>query len=239
MRLENVSKVYGGGASAVTALHAVSHVFASGSFTAVMGQSGSGKTTLLQCAAGLTRPTSGTVGVAGVDVTGLSEAELAKLRGRRIGFVFQSFNLLPALTARQNVALPLRLARKGALPDRVAELLDRARIAGHADRRPHELSGGEQQRVAICRALVAEPDVVFADEPTGNLDSASGRDIMTLLREVVDDLGQTVILVTHDPAVAVHADRVLILSDGRIVDAIDAPTPDAIAHGLAVNGRRG
>ncbi|MFI6501811.1 ABC transporter ATP-binding protein [Nonomuraea typhae] len=238
MRLEDVSKVYGGGATAVTALHEVSHAFASGSFTAVMGQSGSGKTTLLQCAAGLTRPTSGTVSVAGVDVTGLSEAELAKLRGRRIGFVFQSFNLLPALTARQNIALPLRLARKGAIPDRVAELLVRARIAGLAGRRPHELSGGEQQRVAICRALVAEPDVVFADEPTGNLDSASGRDVMTLLREVVDDLGQTVILVTHDPAVAVHADRVLILSDGRIVDAIDAPTPDAIALGLAVNGRR-
>ncbi|WP_188197042.1 ABC transporter ATP-binding protein [Nonomuraea sp. SYSU D8015] len=234
VRLDGVGKVYGTGVSAVTALRDVSHAFARGSFTAVMGPSGSGKTTLLQCAAGLTRPTSGSVSVGGADVTRLSEAELSGLRSRRIGFVFQAFNLLPALTGRENIELPLRLARRRPAPGRVEELIGRAGIGEHVHRRPHQLSGGQQQRVAICRALVAGPDVVFADEPTGNLDARSGREILGLLRLVVDELRQTVIMVTHDPAVAAHADRVLFLSDGQVIKVMEAPTAEAIAAGLGV-----
>ncbi|WP_049557393.1 ABC transporter ATP-binding protein [Nonomuraea sp. SBT364] len=235
VRLDGVGKVYGTGVSAVAALRDVSHAFTRGSFTAVMGPSGSGKTTLLQCAAGLTRPTSGSVSVGGADITRLSEAELSGLRRHRIGFVFQAFNLLPALTGRENIELPLRLARRRPVPGRVEELVGRAGIAEHVHRRPHELSGGQQQRVAICRALVAGPEVVFADEPTGNLDARSGREILGLLRRVVDDLEQTVIMVTHDPAVAAHADRVLFLSDGQVVNVMEAPTAEAIAAGLGIH----
>ncbi|MFC7591530.1 ABC transporter ATP-binding protein [Nonomuraea antimicrobica] len=234
VRLDGVGKVYGTGGSAVTALRDVSHTFARGSFTAVMGPSGSGKTTMLQCAAGLTRPTSGTVSVGGADITRLGEAELSGLRSRRIGFVFQSFNLLPALTGKENIELPLRLARRRPAPGRVEELAGRAGIAEHVHRRPHELSGGQQQRVAICRALVAGPEVVFADEPTGNLDARSGREILGLLRLVVVELGQTVIMVTHDPAVASHADRVLFLSDGQVGEVLEGPTAEAIAARLGV-----
>ncbi|NJP96032.1 ABC transporter ATP-binding protein [Nonomuraea sp. FMUSA5-5] len=230
--LDGVGKVYGTGPSAVTALHEVSHGFPRGSFTAVMGPSGSGKTTLLQCAAGLIRPTAGSVRVGGADLTTLTEAELSRLRGRRIGFVFQAFNLLPALTARENIELPLRLTGTRARPGWVEELVRRTGIADQVNRRPHELSGGQQQRVAICRALVAQPEVVFADEPTGNLDTRSGQEVLTQLRLVVDVLGQTVIMVTHDPAVASRADRVLILSDGRLTDVIDAPTTARISTAL-------
>ncbi|MFB9416060.1 ABC transporter ATP-binding protein [Nonomuraea rubra] len=236
VRLDCVGKVYGAGPSAVTALREVSHAFARGSFTAVMGPSGSGKTTLLQCAAGLTRPTSGSVHVGGADLTTLTGAELSELHGQRIGFVFQAFNLLPALTARENIELPLRLARTKAAPGWVEELVNRTGVADHAHRRPHELSGGQQQRVAICRALVAGPEVVFADEPTGNLDTRSGREVLDLLRLVVDVLGQTVIMVTHDPAVASRADRVLVLSDGRLVDVMEAPTTEEVVAGIANRG---
>ncbi|GAA2893631.1 ABC transporter ATP-binding protein [Nonomuraea rubra] len=218
VRLDHVTKVYGTGASAVTALEDVSHGFARGSFTAVTGPSGSGKSTLLQCAAGLVRPTSGAVSVGGDDLGALGEHELTTLRRERIGFVFQTYNLLPALTARENIELPPRLAGRAAERGWVAELIGRTGLAGHVDRRPHELSGGQQQRVAICRALVSRPDVVFADEPTGNLDSRSGREILALLRLVVDTLGQTVIMVTHDAQAASHADRVLVLGDGRVVE---------------------
>ncbi|WP_043621141.1 ABC transporter ATP-binding protein [Nonomuraea candida] len=228
VRLNQVGKVYGTGPSPVHALKDVTHDFARGSFTAVMGRSGSGKTTLLQCAAGLVRPTSGAVSVGGRDLAALGENELAALRGERIGFVFQSYNLLPALTARENIELPLRLAGRRAEPGRVAELIARTGIAGHVDRRPHELSGGQQQRVAICRALVAGPDVVFADEPTGNLDSAAGREILAMLRLVVDTLGQTVIMVTHDAQAATLADTVLVLSDGRVADVVAGA---ALRHG--------
>ncbi|TDD01973.1 ABC transporter ATP-binding protein [Nonomuraea deserti] len=232
VRLRGVGKVYGTGPSAVTALRDLDHDFARGSFTAVMGRSGSGKTTLLQCAAGLTRPTSGSVSVGGADLSTLGEAELSGMRGLRIGFVFQAFNLLPALTARENIELPLRLAGRPPAPGRVDELVDRMGIAGHVHRRPHELSGGQQQRAAICRALVAGPEVVFADEPTGNLDTGSGREILAVLRFVVDAMGQTVIMVTHDPAVASRADRVLLLSDGRLVDIVESPTAEKIVTGL-------
>ncbi|MFD9950139.1 ABC transporter ATP-binding protein [Nonomuraea sp. NPDC059023] len=230
--LDGLGKIYGSGASAVTALHNISYGFARGSFTAVMGQSGSGKTTLLQCAAGLVHPTSGSVRVGGADLTGLKERELASMRRERVGFVFQSFNLLPALTALENIELPLRLAGRRPDPDWVRELVGRTGIAEHVHRRPHELSGGQQQRVAICRALAAGPEVVFADEPTGNLDTASGQEILAMLRQVVDALGQTVVLVTHDPAAAAHADRVLFLSDGRLVDVLTEPTPERVAAGV-------
>ncbi|MFI0418804.1 ABC transporter ATP-binding protein [Spongiactinospora sp. 9N601] len=214
------------------ALRDVGHGFARGSFTAVMGQSGSGKTTLLQCAAGLTRPTSGTVSVGGVDLTALTEAELATMRRRRVGFVFQAFNLLPALTAKENIELPVRLAGGRADQGWVRELVTRTRIAEHVHRRPNELSGGQQQRAAICRALVARPEVVFADEPTGNLDTRSGEEILAMLRSVVDTLEQTVVMVTHDPAAAAYADRVLFLRDGEVMDVMEAPTPEKVAAGL-------
>jgi putative ABC transport system ATP-binding protein len=226
--LDRVGKIYGTGASAVTALRDVSYSFARGSFTAIMGRSGSGKTTLLQCAAGLTHPTSGRVSVGGADLTAMKDAELATMRGQRVGFVFQAFNLLPALTAKENIELPLRLAGKRADQEWVRELVTRTEIADHAHRRPHELSGGQQQRVAICRALVTGPEVVFADEPTGNLDTRSGQEILSMLRLVVDTLRQTVIVVTHDQAAA-YADRVLYLRDGQVAEGLgDQPSSPGV-----------
>jgi len=213
----------------VVALDDVTFGFAAGTFTAVMGPSGSGKSTLLQCAAGLDRPTSGKVVVAGTDLSQLKETKLTLLRRDTIGFVFQSFNLLPSLTAEQNVALPLRLARRR--PTR-AELGDGLAAVGLADRaghRPSELSGGEQQRVAIARALITRPPVLFADEPTGALDTRTGRAILALLRDLVDRHGQTVVLVTHDPTAASYAERVAFLADGRVAGTLEAPSPDAIA----------
>ncbi|GAA3448849.1 ABC transporter ATP-binding protein [Dactylosporangium matsuzakiense] len=200
----------------VRALDEVSIDFAAGSFTAIMGPSGSGKSTLLQCAAGLDRPTSGRVVLDGHDLTALSERRLTRLRRDRIGFVFQGFNLLPALTAKQNVGLPLRLAGRRADAATVQRGLAAVGLAERGGHRPHELSGGQQQRVAIARALVTAPAVLFADEPTGALDSASGQDVLRLLRDLVDTHGQTIILVTHDPTAAAHADRVLHMVDGRL-----------------------
>ncbi|WNM38052.1 ABC transporter ATP-binding protein [Micromonospora halotolerans] len=217
----------------VTALAGVSVSFDTGSFTAVMGPSGSGKSTLLQCAAGLDRPTSGRVSLAGQDLSVLSERRLTLLRRDRIGFVFQSFNLMPALTAEQNVALPLRLA--GRRPHR-ADVLASLAAVGLADRgghRPGELSGGQQQRVAIARALLTAPAVLFADEPTGALDRRSGEQVLRLLREVVDQRRQTVVMVTHDAHAAAYADRVLFLADGRIDGEIPAPTAEAIMMHMA------
>ncbi|WP_433055144.1 ABC transporter ATP-binding protein [Dactylosporangium sp. CS-033363] len=200
----------------VTALDGVSVAFERGTFTAVMGPSGSGKSTLLQCAAGLDRPTSGRVVVDGQDLTGLGERGLTLLRRRSIGFVFQGFNLLPALTARQNVGLPLRLAGKRADAANVEAGLAAVGLGERGGHRPHELSGGQQQRVAIARALVTAPAVLFADEPTGALDSASGRDVLQLLRGLVDERGQTIVMVTHDQVAASYADRIVTLTDGRL-----------------------
>ncbi|MFB9447437.1 ABC transporter ATP-binding protein [Dactylosporangium vinaceum] len=200
----------------VRALDEVSIDFAAGSFTAIMGPSGSGKSTLLQCAAGLDRPTSGRVVLDGHDLTALNERRLTRLRRDRIGFVFQGFNLLPALTAKQNVGLPLRLAGRRADAATVQRGLAAVGLAERGGHRPHELSGGQQQRVAIARALVTAPAVLFADEPTGALDSASGQDVLRLLRDLVDTHGQTIIMVTHDPTAAAHADRVLHMVDGRL-----------------------
>jgi putative ABC transport system ATP-binding protein len=233
VRLEQVSKVYGRGESAIIALDAVSLGIPSGSFTAVMGPSGSGKSTFLHCAAGLDSPTSGAVRLGGVDVGGLSEAKRTALRRERIGFVFQAFNLLPSLTVEQNMALPLRLA--GRRPDRAwtREVVERVGLGARLKHRPGQLSGGQQQRVAIARALLTRPEVVFADEPTGALDTRTGRGVLALLREVVDVDGHTVVMVTHDPTAAAHADRVILLADGQIAGMLEAPTADEVAEQLA------
>jgi len=228
IRLSSVSRRYGAGEGTVTALDDVSLALRRGSFTAVMGPSGSGKSTLLQCAAGLDRPTSGSVVVGGTELTGLSQRRLTLLRRERVGFVFQAFNLLPSLTAAQNVALPLRLAGRRPPRGRVREALRQVGLADRARHRPAELSGGQQQRVAVGRALLSRPEIVFADEPTGNLDSRSGAEILTFMRKAVDDLGQTTVMVTHDPIAAGYADRVVFLADGAIVDELADPNADSV-----------
>jgi putative ABC transport system ATP-binding protein len=228
--LRDVRKVYGTRSATVTALDGVSLDFVRGRFTAVMGPSGSGKSTLLQVAAGLDRPTSGEIVLDGTPITGLSETKLTKLRRDRIGFVFQSFNLLPSLTAELNVALPLRLAGRRPKHKEVRAVLASVGLADRARHRPAELSGGQQQRVAIARALVTRPAVLFADEPTGALDSTTGREVLTLLRRLVDHVGQTVVMVTHDPYVTSFADRVVFLTDGRVAGELLDPTPQAVAE---------
>jgi putative ABC transport system ATP-binding protein len=234
--LSSVSKVYGSGDNTVAALRDVSLGLARGSFTAVMGPSGSGKSTFLHCAAGLDRPTSGTVHLGGVDLGSLGEDALSRLRREHIGFVFQSFNLVPTLTAEQNITLPLRLAKRRADADWLAQITERVGLGRRITHKPGELSGGQQQRVAIARALVARPEVIFADEPTGALDTRTGRDILTLLREVVDDLGQTVVMVTHDPNAASYADTVVFLADGQVVDAFDGPSSELVAERMTSLG---
>ena len=231
--LRAVTKVYGSGGGAVTALREVTADFTPGTFTAVMGPSGSGKSTLLQCAAGLDRPTSGEIRLAGQALGGLSEAKLTRLRRARIGFVFQSFNLLPSLTAELNVALPLRLAGRKPGRRQVRDALAAVGLENRIRHRPAELSGGQQQRVAIARALVTKPEVIFADEPTGALDSAAGREVLSLLRGLADREGRTVVMVTHDPAAAAWADRVVFLADGRLSGELDAPTPASVAARVA------
>ncbi|MHA6761764.1 ABC transporter ATP-binding protein [Streptacidiphilus sp. PAMC 29251] len=234
MRLSAVGKAYGSGDSRVVALDGVSLEFRPGSFTAIMGPSGSGKSTLLQCAAGLDRVDSGEVTLAGVDPARMSETALTKLRRERIGFIFQSFNLLPSLTARQNVELPLKLA--GVRPQRaeVDRVLSGMNLLDRAGHLPSELSGGQQQRVAIARALVTKPEVLFADEPTGALDTRTSRDVLALLRRIVaEDVQTTIIMVTHDPVAASYAQRAVFLADGRVVDRIDAPTAETVAARMA------
>ncbi|TDD94828.1 ABC transporter ATP-binding protein [Actinomadura rubrisoli] len=233
VELVEVHKEYSTDAGVVKALAGVSAVFEAGTFTAVMGPSGSGKSTLLQCAAGLDTVTSGQVRVAGAELSGLSSNALTILRRDRIGFVFQAFNLIPSLTARQNIELPRRLAGRPAPPGDVDAVLESVGLTDRAGHRPSELSGGQQQRVAIARALVTRPDVVFADEPTGALDSASSREVLKLVRGLVDGPGLTVVMVTHDPRAASHADRVLFLADGRISGELADPTADLVAAQLA------
>jgi putative ABC transport system ATP-binding protein len=231
--IRDVRKVYGRGESSVVALDGVDAAFAPGTFTAIMGPSGSGKSTFLHVAAGLDRPTSGAVVLGDTEITKLSERRLTILRRKRIGFVFQAFNLMPSLTVAQNIGLPLRL--DGRRPRR-SEVRDVAARVGLADRlrhRPGELSGGQQQRVAIARALIARPEVLFADEPTGALDIRTGREVLELLRELVDRDGQTVVMVTHDPTAATYADQVVLLADGRIAGTLDDPAVDEVADTLA------
>jgi len=233
-RAVHATKVYGSGETAVRALDDVTVDFPTGRFTAIMGPSGSGKSTLMHCVAGLDTLTSGHAYIGGVELGSLSDRELTLLRRERVGFVFQSYNLIPTLTAAENITLPLRLA--GAKPDQdwVDVVVD---TVGHGERlghRPAELSGGQQQRVAVARALASRPRVVFADEPTGNVDSKAGAEILDFMRRAVRDLGQTVVMVTHDPVAASYADAVLFLADGRIVDRIEAPTPSGILDRLRV-----
>jgi putative ABC transport system ATP-binding protein len=220
VHLDAVTRTYRSKAGDVHALRGITHAFARGSFTAVMGPSGSGKSTLLQVAAGLDRPTSGRVLVGGTDLGALGETALTKLRRTSMGFVFQSYNLLGALTARDNVALPLRLAGGRVSNQAVREALARVGLEDLASRRPAELSGGQQQRVAIARALLTRPAVLFADEPTGALDRSTGRDVLDLMREVTDDGGQTVVMVTHDPLAASYAHDVVFLDDGLVVGSL-------------------
>jgi putative ABC transport system ATP-binding protein len=229
VELHSVHKTYGTGGAAVTALANLSIGFATGSFTAVMGPSGSGKSTLLQCAAGLDRPDSGQVILTGVDLVRLDEQRLTMLRRERISFVFQAFNLVAALTAAQNVRLPLLLAGRKPSDEQVRRALAEVGLAERSSHRPAELSGGQQQRVAIARALITQPAVLFADEPTGALDTRSAKEVLELLRAMVDRHGRTVIMVTHDPVAASYADSVVFLTDGRVVGRMDHPTADRVA----------
>jgi putative ABC transport system ATP-binding protein len=230
VRLEAVSRIYGKGAGAVHALRGVSITLPYGSFTAVMGPSGSGKSTLLQTAAGFDRPTTGRAWIGPVDLSKLNQTRLTELRRDRIGFVFQAFNLMPSLTVEQNVDLPLRLAGRRADQRLLAEVLGRVGLTDRRRHRPAELSGGQQQRAALARALITRPEVLFADEPTGALDLRTGKQVLGLFRELVDTLGQTVVMVTHDPVAASYADAVLFLADGHLVDQLDRPTAEAVAE---------
>ncbi|WP_305094487.1 ABC transporter ATP-binding protein [Prescottella sp. R16] len=229
VRLADVSKTYGSGRTQVTALDTVSLALAPGSFTAVMGPSGSGKSTFLHCAAGLDQPTRGSVWLGDTEISALKPKARTIFRRDHIGFVFQAYNLMAALTVEQNVTLPLLLAGRTADRAHLDHVLDAVGLADKRDRRPAEMSGGQQQRVAIARALITRPHAVFADEPTGALDSRTGRQVLDLLRRTTTELGQTIVMVTHDPVAAAHADRVLFLADGRLVGRMDAPSAAAVA----------
>ncbi len=232
VRARGLTKVYGSGPSAVRALDAVDVDFDAGAFTAIMGPSGSGKSTLMHLLAGLDSATSGQALIGDTATTGLDDRSLTRLRRERVGFVFQSFNLLPMFTAVQNITLPLEMAGRAVDQDWLDTLVATLGLGGRLDHRPSEMSGGEQQRVAIARALVAKPDVVFADEPTGNLDSRAGAQVLSFLRRSVRELGRTVIMVTHDPSAAAYADRVVLIADGRIAGDITDPTPESVLAGL-------
>jgi putative ABC transport system ATP-binding protein len=228
VRAAGVTRDFGTGDARVRALDGVDAEFPSGGFTAIMGPSGSGKSTLLHCLAGLDTPTGGRVWIGGTDLSGLTDDELTTLRRDRVGFVFQAFNLLPTLTAWENITLPLDLAGRAPDPDTAERVVAATGLADRLAHRPSQLSGGQQQRVACARALITEPDVVFADEPTGALDSASSEEVLGLLRRGVDDFGRTVVMVTHEPAAAAHADRVLFLRDGRVLDTMENPTAASV-----------
>jgi putative ABC transport system ATP-binding protein len=231
-RAEQATKRYGQGDTTVTALHGVTVGFEAGAFTAIMGPSGSGKSTLLHCLAGLDTLTSGRVYVGGVELGGLNEKRLTLLRRERIGFIFQAYNLVGTLTAEENITLPLRLAGRKPDADWLREVVDTVGLGDRLHHRPSELSGGQQQRVAVCRALATQPEIVFADEPTGNLDSRVGAEILGFMRAAVDALGQTIVMVTHDPVAASYASRIVFLADGRIVDEMHRPTTDRVLDRL-------
>jgi putative ABC transport system ATP-binding protein len=233
---DDLVKVYGAGDTAVYALDGVTIEFAAARLTAIMGPSGSGKSTLMHCLAGLDTPTSGSVRIGTAELSGLSDRALTVLRRGHVGFVFQSFNLLPALTAEQNIRLPLDLCGRRPEPGWWDQVIGRLGLAGRLGHRPSELSGGQQQRVACARALITRPDVIFADEPTGNLDSASGAEVLGFLRASVRELGQTVIMVTHDPVAASYADRVVFLADGLVCGELAEPTPQSVLDHLKLAG---
>jgi putative ABC transport system ATP-binding protein len=231
-----LTKTYGVGQAVVRALAGVTVTFERGRFTAVMGPSGSGKSTLMQCMAGLDRPTSGQAFVGGLDIGTLDDAGLTRMRRDRIGFVFQSFNLIPTLTAAENIALPVALAGRKVDPEWLGYLVKELGIADRLTHRPNEMSGGQQQRVACARALINKPDLVFADEPTGNLDSNASAGLLTFLRRSVTELGQSIVMVTHDPRGAAYADRVVFLADGQVVGDLQQPTADSILEQMRTLG---
>ena len=231
------TKVYGRGDNEVRALDSVDVTFAASQFTAIMGPSGSGKSTLMHCVAGLDTLTSGQVYIGQTDLSSLNDRNLTQLRRDRVGFIFQAFNLVPTLTAIENITLPLALA--GRQPDRdwLQSVIDTVGLGGRLRHRPSELSGGQQQRVAVARALASRPEIIFADEPTGNLDSQTGAEILSFMRRAVREMGQTIVMVTHDPVAASYADRALFLADGRIVDDMVDPTSDRVLDRIKRLGR--
>ena len=224
----NASKIYGKDDSEVRALDNVTVDFAEGQFTAIMGPSGSGKSTRMHCLAGLDTLTSGKVFVDGTDLSGLSDRELTVLRREQVGFIFQAYNLIPTLTALENITLPLDLGGVDVDQAWLNEVVSAVKMESRLTHRPSELSGGQQQRVAVARALASRPKIIFADEPTGNLDSRSGAEILAFMRHAVSDLGQTIVMVTHDPVAAAYADRVVFLADGKVVDEITSPTSEQV-----------
>ncbi len=227
-RAIDLKKIYGTGETAVHALAGVTADFAAGEFTAIMGPSGSGKSTLMHCLAGLDSATAGSVLIGDTDLTSLSDKQMTQLRRDRIGFVFQAFNLVPTLTALENITLPLDIAGRKVDREWLDTVVSRLGLGERLGHRPGELSGGQQQRVACARALAGRPDIIFGDEPTGNLDSRSSSEVLSILRASVDEFGQTVVIVTHDPTAASYADRVVFLADGSIVDELRNPTADAV-----------
>jgi putative ABC transport system ATP-binding protein len=227
-RADRISKRYGAGSTAVRALDGVSVELLRGQFTAIMGPSGSGKSTLMHCLAGLDSVTDGRVTIGDVDLSRLSDKKMTALRRDRIGFVFQAYNLVPTLTALENITLPITIAGRSPDPQWLEVVISTLGLADRLHHRPSELSGGQQQRVAVGRALANRPEIIFGDEPTGNLDSRSSGEVLGILRRSVDELGQTVVIVTHDPRAASYADRVLFLADGRIVDELAAPTAESV-----------
>ena len=238
-RALNASKTYGKGDAIVRALDDVNVTFYAGQFTAIMGPSGSGKSTLMHNIAGLDTLTSGAVFIGDTNLSQLNDKQLTQLRRDRIGFIFQAFNLVPTLTAMENIVLPLTLA--GRKPDKawVQLVVDTVGLGKRVSHRPSELSGGQQQRVAVARALASRPEIIFADEPTGNLDSRTGAEILSFMRQAVRDLGQTIVMVTHDPTAASYADRALFLADGRVVDDMSSPTPEMVLDRLKAFNRNG
>jgi putative ABC transport system ATP-binding protein len=235
-RLDDAVKVYGAGPTAVRALDHLSVSFGKAQFTAIMGPSGSGKSTLLHCLGGLDALSGGRAFIGDVELSALGDRELTELRRDRLGFVFQAFNLVPTLSASDNITLPLRLAGRHADPTWLRTVVAVTGLGSRLAQRPAEMSGGEQQRVAVARALVGRPDVVFADEPTGNLDSRAGLAILEFLQRAVRELGQTIVMVTHDPIAAAYADTVVFLADGAMVAQLDAPTPEAVLDAVRVLG---
>ncbi len=236
LQVTHLVKMYGSGDTAVYALDGATAAFTAAEFTAIMGPSGSGKSTLMHCLAGLDTPTSGSVRIGDTEISGLGDRALTLLRRRRVGFVFQSFNLLPTLTAEQNIRLPLDLAGRRPDPGWWEQVITSLGLEDRLRHRPGQLSGGQQQRVACARALITRPDVVFADEPTGNLDSRSGAEVLSFLRASVRELGQTAVMVTHDPVAASYAGRVLFLADGRVSGELSAPTPELVLDHLKQAG---
>jgi len=231
-RTQDATKVYGEGATEVRALNGVTVAFDRSTFTAIMGPSGSGKSTLLHCIAGLDTLTSGRAYIGDADLSELNDNDLTILRRERVGFVFQSFNLVPILNAYENIVLPLKLGRHEGDAAWIQKVIDTVGLEDRLQHRPNELSGGQQQRVAVARALATQPEIIFADEPTGNLDTHAGAEVLTFMRQAVDEFGQTIVMVTHDPGAASYAERIVFLVDGRILDEMTTPTPERVLDHL-------